>query len=89
MNLEIHAKRGQILDAKSQPVITRLECPEPGSLKVHVQMGTPSETLAESLKHFLQPATVNRVINLWANPDHCREFEEDDDGRTLIIRDCA
>jgi len=60
-----------------------------GPLKVHVQMGTPAEALAEPLRHFLQPDTLNRVINLWANADHCREFEEDEDGRTLIIRDCA
>ena len=89
MKLEIHAKRGPILDAKNKPVVTRLECHEPGSLKVHVQMGTPAEALAEPLRHFLQPDTLNRVINLWANADHCREFEEDEDGRTLIIRDCA
>lgn len=89
LKLEIHTSRGPILDKNGQAIITRLETDKPGSLRVHVQMGAPSQYLAEPLRHFLQPETVNHVINLWANPDHCREFEEDDDGRTLIIRDCA
>ncbi|MBU6144765.1 MAG: hypothetical protein KGQ56_04760 [Acidobacteria bacterium] len=79
MKIEIHAKRGD--------TATSLEIPQPGALKLNVQMGLESETLAEHLRDILHPEILSRIISLWANPDHCREFVED--GRTLIIRDCA
>lgn len=79
MNIEIHAKRGS--------TETSLQVPAPGELKLHLQMGITAEALTSHLREILNPEILSRVISLWANPDHCREFE--DDGRTLIIRDCA
>lgn len=79
MKIELHANRG--------PTETSLRVPAPGELKVHLQMGLPAATLTEHLRDVLHPEILSRVVSLWANPDHCREFIED--GRTLIIRDCA
>lgn len=79
MKIELYAKRG--------PTETSLHVSAPGELRVHLQMGLPAENLAEHLRDVLNPEILIRVINLWASPDHCREFT--DDGRTLIIRDCA
>lgn len=79
MKIEIHAKRGE--------TPTSLHIPAPGELRLQVQMGTASASLTEHLRDVLNPEVLSRVISLWANPDHCREFIED--GRDLIIRDCA
>jgi hypothetical protein len=79
MKIEIHAKRGE--------TPTMLHVPTPGSLRLQLQMGIPADTLKEHLGGVLNPEILDRVVHLWSNPDHCREFIED--GRNLIIRDCV
>jgi len=79
MQIEILATRGE--------TVTSLEFPEPGRMRVIVQMGTPSEDIAAACRPALTPEVLTHVIRLWADPDHCREFEEK--GRNLLIRDCA
>ena len=79
MQIEILATRGE--------TVTALEFPEPGRMRAIVQMGTPSETLATVCRSALHPEVLTQVIRLWADPDHCRQFEEL--GRNLLIRDCA
>ena len=79
MQIEILATRGE--------TVTSLEFPEPGRMRVIVQMGTPSEELATLCRSVLHPEVLTQVIRLWADPEYPREFEEK--GRNLLIRDCA
>lgn len=79
MQIEIHLMRGE--------TVTSFEFPEPGKLLVKIQMGLPEQTFRDHCKDAIHPDTMNKVISLWCNPDHPREFEEV--GRHLIIRDSA
>jgi len=79
MQIEILASRGE--------TVTSFEFPEPGRMRVIVQMGTPAERLSAICNPALTPEVLNRVIRLWSDPEHCRQFEEL--GRNLLIRDCA
>ena len=79
MQIEILATRGE--------TVTSLEFPEPGRMRVIVQMGAPSEDIAAVCRTAPTPEVPTHVTRLWADPDHCREFEEK--GRNLLIRDCA
>ena len=79
MQIEILASKGE--------TVTSLEFPEPGRMRVIVQMGTPAEKLSVVCHPALTPEVLDHVIRLWADPEHCRQFEEI--GRNLLIRDCA
>jgi hypothetical protein len=50
-------------------------------------MGTPKEQLESLLSQVLHAPLVEKLVRLWSDPDHPREFTED--GRHLFIRDSA
>lgn len=77
MKIEIHAKRGE--------TATSIDFPTPETLRLTLQMGTTADMLAEILREVVNAEVLTRIISLWANPDHPREFTED--GRHLFIRD--
>ena len=75
MQIEILATRGETL--------TSLEFPEPGRMRVIVQMGAPTQELKQLLEPGLKPEALTGIIKLWADPSHARSFE--DKGRSLLI----
>ncbi len=79
LDIEVHLIRGE--------TVTGFEFPEPGKLRVLIQMGTPKERVIEHCSKAIDPGLLQRVIKLWTDPDHPRQMIES--GRNLIIREIA
>jgi len=79
LDIEVHLIRGE--------TVTGFEFPEPGKLRVFIQMGTPKELVLEHCSKAIEPVLLQRVIKLWTDPDHPRRMIES--GRNLIIREIA
>ena len=75
MQIEILASRGE--------TVTSLEFPEPGRMRVILQMGAPKEHVKDLLQHGLKPEALTGLLKLWADSEHPRGFEEK--GRSLLI----
>ena len=79
LDIEIHLIRGE--------TVTGFEFPEPGKLRVVIQMGMPKEHLVDHCSKAIEPALLQRVLKLWTDPNHPRSIVES--GRNLIIRENA
>lgn len=79
MRVEVHLIRGE--------AVTGFEFPEPGLLKVRIQMGRSEEEVRNHCSKVLQPAVLDRIIKLWCDEDHPKLMVES--GRDMIIRETA
>jgi hypothetical protein len=79
LDIEVHLIRGE--------TVTGFEFPEPGKLRVTIQMGLAKEKVVEHCSGAIEPKLLNRVLTLWTDPDYPRQMIES--GRNLIIREIA
>ncbi|MEY4418283.1 MAG: hypothetical protein RIQ88_721 [Actinomycetota bacterium] len=79
MRIEVHLVRGD--------AVTGFEFPEPGLLKVRIQMGRAEEEVRNHCSKVIEPSILDRVIKLWSDENHPKLMIES--GRDLIIRESA